>query len=129
MAEAKLVKDQAQEGQRLIQELMANQFDVTAACWLLDSERDDWKLFIVSKSIQNQGRGEAHRALQMAFERLPDLWMDSSEVHLIEPTDRVAQEIAAIQQRRPVRLKDRHYVKLGGLRSGEMHVYPLAAQP
>ncbi len=129
MAETKLVKDQAQEGEMLIQKLLQSQFDVTAACWLLDSEREDWKLYIVSKIIDEKRGPEAQRALQLAFEQLPNLWMDRSEVRLIGPTHRIAQEIAAIQGRLPVRLKNRHHVKLGGLSSAMVHIYPLPAQP
>ena len=73
MAESKLVKDQAIEGEMLIQKLQQNQFDVTAACWLLHSERENWALFIVSKSIDEKGGPDAHQALQLAFEQLPEL--------------------------------------------------------
>ncbi len=125
MAEAKLVKDQAQEGGLLIQRLLQNQFEVTAACWLLDSERDDWRLYIVSKTVDEKGWSEARGELATAFEQLPDLWMDRSEIRLVSPTDRVAKEIAAIQSRVPVKLKNRYHIKLGGLSSADVHIYPL----
>src|SRR5260221_2648469 len=119
MAETKLVKDQAVEGAQLIEQLRRNHFDVTAACWLFDHDREDWKLYIVSNAITDKERGEADTQLQLAFEQLPDLWMDSFDVNLVDPSDRVAQEIAAIQGRHPVRLKTRHYIKLGGLSTAD----------
>jgi hypothetical protein len=128
MAETKLVKDQAVEGAQLIEQLRRNHFDVTAACWLFDHDREDWKLYIVSQTISDKGWADAHAELQKAFEQLPDLWMDSSEVRLVDPADRVAQEIAAIQLRHPVRLKRRHHIKLGGLSSADVHIYPMPAQ-
>lgn len=129
MAETKLVKDQALEGAQLIEQLRKNDFDVTAACWLLDSDKEDWQLFIVSKTVSDKGRVDARKELQSAFDQLPDLWMDLSEVRLVDPTDRVAQEITAIQRRYPVKLKSRHRIKLGGMSSADVHVYPLPAQP
>jgi len=119
------VKDQAQEGGLLIQRLLQNQFDVSAACWLLSSEKDDWRLYIVSKNVDEKGRSQAHQELEAAFEQLPELWMDRSEVRLVGTTDRVAQEIAAIQGRVPVKLKNTFHIKLGGLTSAEIHIYPL----
>ena len=127
MAETKLVKDQAVEGAQLIEELRRNHVEVTAACWLFDHDREDWKLYIVSPP--NNGTGDAHAKLRSAFEQLPDLWMDSSEVRFVDPTDRVAQEIAAIQQRHPsARLKRRYHIKLGGLSTADVHIYPMPAQ-
>ena len=128
MAETKLVKDQAVEGAQLIEQLRRNHFDVTDAGWLFDYDSEDWKLYIVSKTISDKGRTEARLELQSAFEQLPDLWMDMSEVRLVDPTDRVAQEIAAIQRRHPTKLKTRHHVKLGGLSTADVHIYPMPAQ-
>ena len=129
MAETKLVKDQAVEGAQLIEQLRKNNFDVIAACWLFDHDREDWKLYIVSKTASDKGRVEVRTELQSAFDQLPDLWMEQSDVRLVDPTDRVAQEIAVIQRRNPVRLKSRHYIKLGGLSTADVHIYPLPAQP
>jgi hypothetical protein len=125
MAEARLVKDQALEGQMLIQKLIENGFDVTSACWLLDSERDYWVLCLVSKTIEEKGGPEAQGELQRAFEQLPDLWMDRSEVRLVRPDHRIAMEIDAIRKRYPIKLKDRHHIELGGLSSAEVHIYPV----
>lgn len=129
MAETKLVKDQAVEGAQLIEQLRRNDFDVSAACWLFDHDREDWKLYIVSKSVSDNGRVAALDRLQAAYNQVPDLWMDLSEVSLVDPTDRVAQEIAAIQRRTPVKLKRRYHIKLGGLSTADVHIYPLPAQP
>jgi hypothetical protein len=128
MAETKLVKDQAKEGEILIQKLLQNHFDVTAACWLLDSEREDWVLYIVSKTANEKGDLEARKELRSAFNQVPDLWMDLSEVRLVNSTHRVAQEIAAIQRRYPVKLKNRHHIQLGGISGADVHIYPLPAQ-
>ena len=128
MAEAKLVKDQAVEGAQLIEQLRKSDFDVTAACWLFDHNREDWKLYIVSKNVADKERGEAHAQLRAAFEQLPDLWMDMSEVRLVDSTNRVAQEIETVQRRHPTKLKTRHYIKLGGLSTADVHIYPMPVQ-
>jgi hypothetical protein len=130
MVETSLVMQQIQDGEKIIKQLQDKHVDVTAACWLLESERDRWIMYIVSKLVDEKGRLEASKAFHATYFQMPELWIEPLDVKFIGMTDPIAKEILEIQQRGPVRLQTRYTLhKLGGLRSGDAHIYPLSTTP
>lgn len=125
MDQATLVEMQIEDGQRLVDELRSRNFDVTAACWLKDSEEQHWFLYIASKVVDEKGVTAAYRDLHVAIGQILKLWVDPFEVKLISPTHPIAKDVLSIQQRYHAPIPTRYGgAELGGLSIDQAYIYP-----
>ena len=125
-----MVNDAIKDGQRVLEQLALEGFEVTAAFWLHESDNNQWRFYVVSPAYVTDGPQLAYRRLQTAIRQLGVTWIDPLEVKLIGPTNSVAQAVLAIlQQSSGVRAWP---VRWGGGQLGNQSVegaylYPLPA--
>jgi hypothetical protein len=120
-----LVDWRIEVGQRLIQQLIHDGFDVTVAFWVKASEQDWWHLYIASKVVDERGPVEAYRALQMSLQRLPGTAISLTDVKLIGTTHPLAQQMLGLRERSLDR-KSLFYRDLGSSNGSidEAYIYP-----
>jgi hypothetical protein len=88
-----------EEGKRVVERLSQDGFEVTAALWLKDAERGRWYFYVVSPAYEADGPGLAYQRLYATLLRLGLQWLDPLEVRLIGPTNPIARDVLAFQQR------------------------------
>jgi hypothetical protein len=105
MGQETLVGDQIQDGQRLVDRLTQDGFEVAAAFWLKADADSQWYLYIVSPIVDAEGLHRAYRRIH------PIIWqmqeqpsgVDPFDVKLIGPRDPLAAAVLAIQHGYPRR--------------------------
>ncbi len=103
-----LVNEQIEDGRKLLAQLAAEGFDVTAACWVrfaLCAEHE-WFFYIVSERVDKDGLRAAGLAVHQAIHRIPPPWgpwITVSELRLVGLNDPMAKEVLAFRARYPGR--------------------------
>lgn len=130
-----LVDDQIADGRKLLDRLVRDGFDVTAAAWIkyADAETDPRYFYVVSRTVDQEGVPAAYRAVHRAIQLIPapwGPWISLSELRLVGLKDRVAELIRALREQKeasePVRLRD---TLLGNAPTEEIYVYPKVVLP
>ena len=129
MDQASLVEQQIDDGQELIDLLLREGFDVSAAAWIKPSEEDRWLLYLVSKEVEERGLTAAYRALHPVLGKLHAPWVSLGDLKLVSPENPVAADIIEINRKDPVRNPTRtRRPQLGGMPIDEAYVYPTPGQ-
>jgi hypothetical protein len=92
MDQALLVDQQIDDGQKFVDLLIREGFDVSAAAWIKPSEDDRWLLYLVSKVVDDRGLSAAYRAVHPMLARLQARWISLADLKLVAPTDPVAAD-------------------------------------
>ena len=128
-----LVKDQIDDGRRLLEQLVHDGFDVTAAFWLRFEFEEIYPWFcIVSKTVDEQGLRAALLAIHAALHRIPapwDSWLSAGEIgelHLIGVNDPLAKDVLAFHHEYPGKSRFRG-VRIGDRFIEELYIYPPAS--
>jgi hypothetical protein len=125
-----LVENRIEDGQKLVTELVVAGFDVSVAAWVKTGEEGLWSLYIGSTSAESSRIGDAYRTLYACLSKIPDPWVDMSEVQLIEASNPIAKDAMAARDRQPGRLPLRFQGKrLGNLSIEEAYIYPRIGGP
>jgi hypothetical protein len=120
-----LVENQIDDGQRLIDLLVRDGFEVSVAFWVTTSEEGLWHLYIGSPSVDERKLGEAYRKVYASLAKIPDSWISPSDIKLVNATNPIATEAVEVRDRYPARIPARYQGKrLGGLSIREAYVYP-----
>jgi hypothetical protein len=126
-----LVKDLLDDGQKLVVELLQRGFEMIAAFWLKASDDDRWYFYLVSPVVETEGIAQAYGRLHPLVRAMPQpLGIDLLKIKLIGPSDPIAQDVVAIQNRSPrpggfpFRWKGR---QLGNKSIDGVYIYPLPA--
>ena len=82
-----LVSDLLSEGQQLLESLRRNRFVITAAFWHYFSEDLEWRLVIVSPTVDRSGPLAAYGRVRRAIESINTTRLRLSDVTLIGPND------------------------------------------
>lgn len=125
MAEKILVDDQIDDGQRIIDQLLADGIDVTVAFWAR-SDEGSWDLYIASTGFNKRKPLEASRAFYDSVSKVKDLtilpWVD---IRMIDEQDAIARDAIKIAERKgtkgPIRYRGR---RLGDLGLSRAYIYP-----
>src|SRR5947209_20101459 len=97
-----LVENLIDDGQKLVERLPQDGFEVTAAFWLKASEDDKWYFYIVSPVVDTEGLAKAYRRLHPLVRAMSQpFWIDPLEIKLIGPSNPIAQDVLAIHSRAP----------------------------
>jgi hypothetical protein len=127
MVQVALVREQIDDGQRLVAELLRQGFPVTAACWVKGSEDSQWYLYLVSSAVDDEGITKAYRRVHPVVRQMQQkaFWIDPFEVKLISPTDSLAEAVSVWLRRSAGKPPTRY----GGTRLGELdiegaYIYP-----
>ena len=120
-----LVDSRIEDGQKLVAELVIAGFDVSVALWVKTSEEGLWFLYIGSTTVEPSKIGDAYRTLYACLSKIPDPWVNMSEVKLIQASNPIAKDAMAVRDRQPSRLPVRFQGKrLGSLSIDEGYIYP-----
>jgi hypothetical protein len=126
MDQIALVDRRIDDGQRLVQQLLRDNFDVTVAFWLKTSEEDWWHLYVASKVVDERGPLEAYRALQASLQQLPGTTVSLTDVKVIGTSSPITRDVLKIQNRysgpAPVRFGGGTH--FGGITVEETLIYP-----
>ncbi|HTU91901.1 MAG TPA: hypothetical protein VMF69_17600 [Gemmataceae bacterium] len=130
MDQATLVEEQIDDAQKFINLLLEEGFDVTAAAWVKPTARDEWRLYIVSKVVEEESLAAAYRALHPALQRLGMPWLLLESIKLIGVSNPIALDILDIQRRFAARIPTRSRTpRLGEMAVDETYVYPEPVRP
>lgn len=99
MDPATLVEVKLAEGQRLVEQLVKDGFDVTAAFWLKADENNHWHLYVASKAVEEMGVIAAYRALHTTLSGMPDLGLGLFRVKLIGASAPLARAVLVVRGR------------------------------
>jgi hypothetical protein len=122
-----LVKGQIDDGQRLVEQLVRDGFEVSAAFWVKTSEEGLWHLYIASPSVGAEKLGESYRKVYASLNKTPDSWVSPSDIKLINDMNPIAQNVIEVRDREriPARTPTRYHGKrLGSLPINEAYIYP-----
>lgn len=120
-----LVANKIADGQRLINQLIRDQFDVGVAFWVKTDEEGLWHLWIASSAVDEERMGEALRKVYAALSKVPNCEIMPSEIKLVEGTNPIARAAIAERDRNPGRDPVRYAGKqLGKLAIEEACIYP-----
>ena len=130
MAEELLVDDQIDDGQRIIDQLLADGFDPAAAFWA-KSDEGLWRLYIASPAFDDRKPGAATRAVYDSFSKVPDLTIEPAlDIRLINDKNRIARDAIEIAGRlgkkEGIRYPGR---RLGNLPIEEAYIYARPVLP
>jgi len=120
-----LVENKIADGERLIGDLIREQFGVDVAFWVRTSAEGLWQLWIASPAVDPGDLGEALRRVYAALAKIPDGSVSPSEITLLTDTDPIARAAVALRDRYPSRdPKPYHAQRLGRLAIEELWIYP-----
>jgi hypothetical protein len=126
-----LVSDLVEDGRRIVEQLLQDGFEVTAAFWLKKAEDGQWYFYIVSPVAEASRLNEAYSRLFSLIRRMPEPhWIDPLEVRLLGPNQPMAQDVLAIYSRAggpaasPIRWGG---TMLGNVSVDGAYLYPLPA--
>ncbi len=120
-----LVETKLLDGERLIRQLIRDQFQVEVAFWVKLSEEGLWYLYIASSAVDADKPNEAYRIVYAALTSIPECSVSPSEIKLINRTDPIARDAVALRDRYPSRELVRYRRKqIGNLATEELCIYP-----
>jgi hypothetical protein len=90
---AALVSYRIDDGRKLLNRLLDDGLEVSAAFWMYTTDNESWGLYIASPSMESIGIKASYMILARAMKELPGLRIDSFEVTLLEPTRPLAAAI------------------------------------
>jgi hypothetical protein len=129
MDQALLVEQHIDDGQELIDLLIKDGFDVSAAAWVKPSEEDRYLLYLVSKEVDARGLSAAYRAIHPVLGNLHDPWVSLADMRLVGPTNPIGADLMELNRKYPGRSPTRtRRPQLGGMSIDEAYVYPTPGQ-
>ena len=125
-----LVSEQRADAQRLIEKLVDDGFDVTAAAWIKPSDVGKWSLYIASQVVDDQGAFAAQFAVQTAIRSMSNLAIGPLGLRLVSASHPFVADVQQLYQRFP----DLRQTEFGGLVLGKMsiedaYIYPPVVPP
>ena len=91
MDKTALVNKQIENGRRLITALDENKFPLVGALWLYSMNIDEWKLTIVSPSVDDQGPKKTYARIQSVLQKFhkckPSLEISLNNISVLSPNN------------------------------------------
>ena len=121
-----MVSDQIEAGKQLVDVLVSNGFDITAACWIKAIEENDWYFYISSKYVDGYGASLAYRELSRIAKSVSETWDLMSHVKLIGSEHPITRDVLELRKRYAGRFLSRaQRSMIGPLAIEEIYVNPL----
>jgi hypothetical protein len=98
-----VVEAHIDEGRRLIEQLVRDGIDVTAAFWGVTGEGFIY-LYIVSKDVAEAGPAIIYHRVYDALQTIAARHMDVTRVRLVSVTDPIVKEVLGIRRRFPAKI-------------------------
>lgn len=130
MAQEILVDDQIDDGQRIIDQFLADGLEVAVAFWAKPAA-GSWSLYIASPGFNDRKPVEASRAVYDSVSKVTDLtilpWLD---IRMIDDQDSIARDALRIAGHKgtkgPIRYRG---TRLGDLGIAKAYIYPKPELP
>jgi hypothetical protein len=120
-----LVATKIEDGQRLINLLIRDQFDVRVAFWVKMSEYGRWQLWIASAAVDPKNKGDALQKVYEVLGKLPGGGITPMDLTLIEATNPIARAAIELRDRyssrEPIPYRGE---RLANLATEELLIYP-----
>ncbi len=91
-----LLSEQTESGERLIEALAKEGFEVRVAFWAKPTEEGKWYLYLASSTVDDNGPAAAYRLVHGTLRKMPDLWIDPFEIKVIGLSDSLTQAASAV---------------------------------
>ena len=125
-----LVEEMIGDGQKLIDLLLENEINVTAACWVKTSEEGAWFLYIATNEVDKNGLAKAYRKVYRFLRAIPNSWISTSVIKLVGENNPITDDLLEIHRRFPGKLPIRSRTsRLASISTEELYLYPLKEQP
>ena len=126
MDRADVVAYRMDDGRKLLDRLMQDGLEVSAAFWMYTNDIERWRLYIASESVNKIGLHASYMIVVLAQKAMPELRIDSFEVSLLNPK----RPLAAAMIRRRARIKSfwdcwGEGVQLNGVYVEMAYLYPI----
>jgi hypothetical protein len=122
-----MVRDEIDDGRRLLEQLVRDGFDVTIAFWArFEIEEDGPWFYVVSQTVDQKGLQAAYRDIHESIHRIPapqrpwNSVAEIAELRLVGTNDPLAREVLAFRDRYPGRNRFRG-VSLGNYLARLLH--------
>jgi hypothetical protein len=126
--DTELLVEQKDDGQRLIEQLVRDAFEVKVAFWLKPSEESGWQFYLAAPSVDPSNPdslGKAYRTVYASLSKLPNPWVGFSDIKLVAGNGQLAMAAAEIRDRGVAPLATVYRGKnLGGTPIEEAYIYP-----
>jgi hypothetical protein len=125
MAEDLLV-DMRRDGQRLVDQLVSDGFEVSVAFWVRTSDESSWSLYIASPSVDSERLGVAYRQVFASLNNLTRSSVSPSDIKLVNESNPIARNAIDVRKDIP----DEEPISYGGkrldgLQIKEAIIYPM----
>jgi hypothetical protein len=95
-----LVRELIDDGQRLLERLPQEGFEVTAGFWMRLAEDGEWLFYVASPTVERDGLSAAYRRLHTIIRSMSQPFgIDPLEVKLIGETNPITKDVLAILSR------------------------------
>lgn len=85
------------DGQKLVDRLPQDGFDVTAAFWLKRGEDGQWDFYVASPVVEKEGLFAAYRQIHTLIRAMPQpFWIDPLQVKLIGASNPITQDVLVV---------------------------------
>jgi hypothetical protein len=129
MAAELLVDSRIEDGERIIDQLIHDNFEVMVAFWVKPAEHYPWHLYIASPMVDAQKPGQAYPALYASLSKIANSSVQLSEIRLVNDADPIARDALMLRLQYPGMMPTSFPGKrLGDLALEEAYVYPLPSK-
>jgi hypothetical protein len=125
-----LLVEQRAGGRRLIEQLVRDDFPVSAAFWVRTSEGGSWKLKIASPAVDAKPSNDDYRKLYASIDQTRSNWVTMADVTLLNERDPIVRAVIELRDWFPDPLPAYYQGRrLGPLEIKEAYIYPEIAAP
>lgn len=97
-----LVNDMIGDGQKVVERLVRDGFEVTTAFWLKDAENGQWYFYVASPVVEQERLPRGYSRLHTIIRRMPQTHcIDPLEVKLVGRDEPITKDVLAVHQRSP----------------------------
>jgi hypothetical protein len=129
MAAELLVDSRIDDGERVVDQLIRDNFEVTVAFWVKLGEYAPWHLYIASPMVKAEKPGQAYPALYASLSKIPNSSVQLSDIKLVNDANPIARDAIMLRLQYPGMMPTKFPGKsLGDLSIEEVYVYPLPSK-
>jgi hypothetical protein len=123
--DTELLVEKIEDGERLIRQLIRDQFEIEVAFWAKADDADLWHLYIASASFDPKDLVKALRIVYAALAKIPNCSISPMDFRLLTNRDPIARGAVAWRDRYPSREPKRYHGKrLGNMDAQDLCIYP-----
>jgi hypothetical protein len=119
-----LVDEQLADGQRLVEQLIKDNFNVSVAFWVKTSEDAAWQLYLAFPEGASDKSTEAYRKVYYSLDSISPVSISNSDISLLNDNNPIARAAIERRDRLAARKPTKYFGKrLGPLAIKEAYIY------